>query len=108
MLNNQKILAKKSSFTAEFKVIYQKIHNKNNGNKNQNKILKTLFDFKSECKKANNHQKIGIIKEKNPKTKSLFHTKNSSHHHLVQPEISNNFIWKLNTKKSRNHIIIPK
>ena len=108
MSKNQKIFFKKLNSIDEFIRTYQKIHRINNGRKNQNNKLNNLLDFRSQSKKVNNAQNIGIIKEKNHKRTSLFHTTNSSHHQLIQPEISNNFTCKLNTKKRRNHIIIPK
>ncbi len=109
VLKFQRMSLRKESSTDECVSTYHKTHSKNNGSKNQKSKLNTLLDFTSESIKAKRNQNIGIIKVKNHKIHSLFETKKS-----CQPETSihqpswTSFICRLNTKKSKNHIIRPK
>lgn len=109
-VKNHKIFHKKISVIALLETIYQSTPKIKMGNKNPNKILKTLFDLISESIVENNTQKIGIITEKNHNIISLFSCKKLCHQE-ISPHfhpISHNLICKLKTRNNKKPSIIQK
>lgn len=100
---------RKESSTDEWVDTYHNTHRRKSGSKNQKSKLNTLLDLSSESINANKNQKTGIIKVKNQSTHCLLVTKKLCHQDkFVHQDNHTNFICKLKTRNSKNHIIRPK